>query len=148
MDKLWALLRKYREVVLYLFFGGLTTLVNIAAYALFARALAMDVTLSTVVAWVFSVVFAYLTNRKWVFQSRASGSRAVLCEIGAFFGGRAFSGLLDVGIMFLFAQTLGFNDMIVKILSNVLVIVLNYILSKWIVFRKPKDGAAHGRKDS
>lgn len=148
MDKLWILLRKYREVILYLLFGGLTTLVNIVLYALLARVLLMDVTVSTAIAWVVSVIFAYLTNRKWVFQSRASGSRAILRELIAFFGGRAFSGLLDIGIMFLFAETLGFNDIVVKILSNILVIIINYILSKWIVFRKREDGATQGGKES
>lgn len=136
MNKLRELFQKYREMILYLIFGGLTTLVNIVCYALLARGAGMDVTLSTAIAWAVSVVFAYLTNRKWVFQSKAIGTKAVSYEIATFFGGRVFSGLLDIGIMFLFVEWLGFNDLIVKILSNVLVIILNYLISKWIVFRK------------
>ncbi len=136
MDKLLALLQKYREALLYLIFGGLTTLINIIAYVLLARGLSLDVTFSTAVAWVISVIFAYLTNRRWVFQSKASTAKQLLLEAGAFFGGRVFSGLLDIGIMYLFAQRLGFNDLVIKVLSNIVVIILNYVISKWIVFRK------------
>lgn len=136
MDKLLALLQKYREALLYLIFGGLTTLINIIAYVLLAPGLSLDVTFSTAVAWVISVIFAYLTNRRWVFQSKASTAKQLLLEAGAFFGGRVFSGLLDIGMMYLFAQRLGFNDLVIKVLSNIVVIILNYVISKWIVFRK------------
>lgn len=136
MDRILALLRKYKEPILYLVFGGLTTLINIVVYALLTRAMSMELTLATILAWVAAVIFAYVTNRKWVFQSRAAGFKPILGEAAAFFGGRIFSGLLDLGIMFLFAEKLGFNDLLIKIISNVIVIILNYIISKWIVFRK------------
>ena len=136
MERIRTLLKRYREVIFYLVFGVLTTLVNIVCYYLLARVGGLDVTFSTAVAWVVSVIFAYLTNRKWVFQSKAAGAKSVLYEIGTFFGGRAFSGLLDVGIMFLFVEVLNWNDMLIKICSNVIVVILNYIISKLIVFRK------------
>ena len=143
LDKLKTLFLKYRELILYVFFGGLTTLVNIAAYWMLAWTCGVEELAATAAAWVISVLFAYLTNRKWVFQSRASGPRAILWEVVAFFGGRALSGLMDVGIMALFVKTLHYNDLLVKILSNVLVIVVNYIISKWIVFRRRNgDGTA------
>lgn len=136
MDRIKALYQKYRELILYVFFGGLTTVVNFVSYAVFAKMLGVDEITSTVIAFVLSVIFAYLTNRKWVFQSRASGWRAIGYEVATFFGGRIFSGLLDVLIMYVFVTRLGFYDLLIKILSNILVIILNFIISKLIVFRK------------
>ena len=135
MNKLKHLFFKYREMILYVFFGGCTTLVNIAVYWVFAHPLAVSAEVSAAVAWIASVLFAYLTNRKWVFESRAAGSAAVLREMGAFFACRIGTGLMDVGIMYLFVTAWGFPDMPVKIASNVLVIVLNYVGSKLLVFR-------------
>ena len=136
MDKLKILFRKYREMILYVLFGGGTTLVNIAIYWLCAHPLAVPTEVSAVIAWVASVLFAYLTNRKWVFESRVAGAAAVIKEMGAFFACRAGTGLLDVGIMYLFVTAWGFPDMPVKIASNVLVIVLNYVASKVLIFRR------------
>lgn len=128
---------EHREVLAYLFFGGLTTLVNIASYWVFARLYPFSGTApATLTAWLLSVLFAYATNRRWVFQSRASEAGPILREILSFFGARAFSGLLDLGVMFLFVDCLRFWDMPVKILSNVLVVVINYLLSKFWIFRK------------
>ncbi len=133
----WVMLwKKYREPVLYLVFGGLTTLINVVSYGVLAHGLGWNELWSASLAWVISVLFAYLTNRRWVFQSRASGVKAVLWEAAAFFGGRLFSGGVDLGIMFLFVTLLRFPDIPVKLASNLLVILLNYILSKWLVFRK------------
>lgn len=136
MEKIKALFQKYRELILYVFFGGLTTIVNFVSYALLAKAAHVDEITSTVIAFVLSVIFAYLTNHKWVFQSRAAGWKAVSYEVATFFGGRVFSGLLDVLIMYVFVTRLGCYDLLIKILSNILVIILNFIISKLIVFRK------------
>lgn len=139
MERWKALFVTYKELILYVFFGGLTTLVNLAGYALLARLLHVDELLSTLIAFVLSVIFAYLTNRKWVFESRASGGKAICYEVATFFGGRIFSGALDLLIMYLFVTCLHYNDLLIKILSNILVIILNFIISKWIVFRKGKS---------
>ena len=138
MDKLKSLFQKYREIILYVFFGGLTTLVNIVCYWAVSRFTPLGMDASVVAAWFVSVLFAYLTNRTWVFESRAHGAKAVSWEVLAFFGGRAFSGLLDLGIMWLFVTRLGYPDMLIKIISNILVIILNYVISKLVVFRKKK----------
>lgn len=139
MDKLKQLLQKYRELILYVVFGGLTTLVNIVSYWLFAWVFGADELVSTVIAWVLSVLFAYVTNRIWVFRSQAKGGKAIAWEVLTFFGGRALSGGMDVGIMAIFVKGLAFNDLVVKILSNILVIIVNYVISKWIVFHKKKE---------
>ena len=130
------LLRKYKSQILYLFFGGCTTLVNVAVYGLCAHAANLPTTLSTSIAWFMSVLLAYLTNRTWVFDSRASTAPEVLREIGYFFLCRLATGALDLAIMYVCVDRLGLPDMPVKLLSNVVVIVLNYVISKLIIFSK------------
>lgn len=121
-----------RELVLYVFFGTLTFLVNIITYFLFLDVLGINYLISNVLAWFFSVLFAYITNRIWVFESR---SPDILREMSLFFGGRIFSGAVDTGLMYLFIDVLTIGDLISKIVVQVIVIVLNYIFSKLIVFR-------------
>ena len=133
------LLRRYKSQILYLSFGGCTTLVNVAVYGLCAHGASLSTTLSTVIAWVASVLFAYFTNRTWVFESRASTAPDVLREMGYFFLCRLATGVLDLAIMYVCVDRLGLPDMPVKLLSNVVVIVLNYVASKLFIFAK-KEG--------
>lgn len=141
MEKILSLFQKYREVILYVFFGGCTTLVNILSYFVLTDLMHLDYLVSNAQAWVLSVLFAYVTNRIWVFQSSAAGFAAVFKEIVSFFGFRLFSGGVDMLIMYLAVSVLHFPDKPVKILSNVLVIVLNYIFSKLVIFRKKEKPA-------
>ena len=143
MDKIKALFIKYREVISYLFFGGLTTVVNYAAYLLTAPFF-NTTTIPTAIAWVLAVIFAYVTNRIFVFNSQARGSKVLLREILSFFGARVLSGIVDVGIMWVFADHLGFNDKLMKLASNVFVVIFNYIASKLIIFRKSGKDEKHG----
>ena len=135
MEKIKELLVKYRELILYLVFGVLTTVVNYVSYLIFAP-LFKTTTIPTVIAWVLSVIFAYFTNRVWVFQSHAKGAAALFREVLSFFGARLLSGVIDVGIMWVFADRMGLNDKIVKLASNVFVVIFNYVASKLVVFRK------------
>lgn len=127
---------KYKDVILYLIFGGLTTVVNIAVYWICVHVLGTGVMFGTVAAWALAVLFAYLTNRTMVFHSSAAGAQAVLKEIVSFFGCRLGTGVVDWVIMFVFVTVLRFYDMIVKIAANIIVIVLNYVLSKFVIFKK------------
>lgn len=136
MIKLKELLIKFKSEILYLLFGGLTTLVNIVSYYLFYNVLRCSNVISTVIAWVFSVLFAYVTNRIFVFESKASGTKALLREIAAFFTCRLLTGIMDVAIMWLAVDIMNFNSMLWKIISNVLVIIINYFASKIFVFKK------------
>lgn len=136
LAKIKELLKRYREMVLYLVFGGLTTLVNIASYALFADGMGIHYLVSTVLAWVLSVLFAYVTNRIWVFQSKRTGVKGILLELGLFVGFRALSGVVDMAAMYAGVDLLHIDDLIMKILSNVIVVILNYIFSKLVIFRK------------
>ena len=133
------LLRRYKSQLLYLFFGGCTTLVNVAVYGLCAHAADLSTTWSTVIAWVASVLFAYLTNRTWVFESRAKTAPYVLREMGYFFLCRLATGILDLAVMYVCVDRLGLPDMPVKLLSNVVVVILNYVASKLFVFAKKES---------
>lgn len=129
-------LTKNRSVILYVIFGVLTTLVNIVSYWLLTRWLKQSVNAATVLAWILSVLFAYITNRTWVFDSEAIQPSEVIREIVSFFLARLSTGLLDWLFMFVFVTRLSLPDMPVKIASNILVIVLNYVLSRFLVFKK------------
>ena len=125
----------YREAILYLFFGALTTFTNIIIYTLLAKALKIEYMLSNVIAWIGSVVFAYITNKLYVFESNTNTKRELIMEISAFFTARVLSLVLDIAIMYLGISILHFNDLAVKIISNVLVIIANYFMSKIFVFK-------------
>ncbi len=127
---------KYREIILYIFFGGCTTIVNVVLYYISTRWLGFGTVGSTLLAWWVSVLFAYITNRLLVFQSRNKEVRAILFEFAFFVACRLLTGLLDIFIMYLFVDQLGWNDLIMKILSNLIVIVVNYIASRLLIFKK------------
>jgi putative flippase GtrA len=121
-----------RELVLYVFFGALTFLVNIVTYFIFEDLMGINYLISNILAWFFSVLFAYVTNRIWVFESK---SPDILKEMSLFFGGRIFSGAVDTGLMYLFIDVLMISDLVSKIVVQVIVIILNYVFSKLIVFK-------------
>lgn len=137
MEKIKLLYQRYRELINYLFFGVLTTVVNYVTYLALAPFFTFT-TVPTVVAWILSVLFAYLTNRRYVFCSHTVG-KDVLKEASGFFMARVMSGVLDVAIMWVFVDLIGFNDLLIKLLSNVVVVVFNYIASKMVVFSKKKS---------
>ncbi|MGI6004842.1 MAG: GtrA family protein [Christensenellales bacterium] len=126
---------RHRELVLYLIFGALTTLVNIASFFLL-NLTGLHYMASTVIAWMVSVLFAYVTNRKYVFGSGVRGFGPVLLEMAKFFAMRGVSGGFDVLAMFVMVDLLSVQENIAKLLSNVIVIILNYVFSKLFIFRK------------
>ncbi|MGI5958895.1 MAG: GtrA family protein [Massiliimalia sp.] len=139
---MWTTLKswfnRYREAILYLVFGGLTTAVNFISYLCLTRLFWMTEIPATALAWFLSVIFAYFTNKIWVFQSRDWGWSVVVREGISFLGCRLFSGILDIGIMYVFVTLLHGNDIFVKLVSNVIVIILNYLFSKLWIFKKAK----------
>ena len=130
------LFKKYQQPILYLFFGVCTTAVNIITYYISAHIVSLSVVLSTCLAWAISVIFAYITNKWWVFESKSLRLKAVVLEFLSFTGCRLFTGACDLLIMFIFVDCLAMNDLFVKIASNVLVVILNYIFSKLIIFKQ------------
>lgn len=135
-NKIKKLYEQYKDVIPYLFFGVCTTAVNIVSYAFFAHVLNAGTTASTILAWFFAVLFAYLTNRKWVFKSEAKTSKEIIREVSEFFGFRFATGVLDWLIMVVFVDGFHLNDVIIKAIANIIVIVLNYIASKLVIFAK------------
>ena len=135
---LMQLIKKYKDILLYGIFGVLTTVVNIATYWLAAHPLGLSVMVSTVIAWIAAVLFAYVTNRKWVFHSQAQGTKEIVQEIVSFFACRLATGVVDWACMFIFVDLLHFNDVIIKADANVLVIILNYVASKLVIFKHKK----------
>ncbi|MBJ7687396.1 GtrA family protein [Weissella confusa] len=132
------LLVKFRSQILYLFFGVLTTVVNIVVYALL-RMTDMPVQVSYWLAWFITVLVAYLTNRKWVFKSQASTPREYFDEIVKFYVARLATGVIGSGIMWIGVSWLHQNDMLWNIIQNVFVIVSNYVLSKLVIFKAKQE---------
>ena len=127
---------KFQDVILYIFFGVCTTLVNIITYWLCAHIFLFKVLPSAIVAWFFAVLFAYLTNRKWVFHSEAVRRNEILREVFSFYICRLTTGFIDWALMYVLVDVMNFNDIIIKSIANFLVIILNFIASKLIIFRK------------
>ncbi|MFR2313145.1 MAG: GtrA family protein [Weissella confusa] len=138
VEMVMDLLVKFRSQILYLFFGVLTTVINIVVYALL-RMTDMPVQVSYWLAWFITVLAAYLTNRKWVFNSQASTPREYFDEIVKFYVARLATGLIGSGIMIIGVKWLHQNDMLWNIIQNVFVIVTNYVLSKLVIFRAKKE---------
>ncbi len=129
-------IKKYKDLILYLFFGGLTTLINLIIYHISYTLFQIPNILSTVIAWIFAVVFAYLTNKLWVFHSKAFDVTTLKHEIPTFFTARILTGILDVGIMYIAVDALQRNATLWKLISNLLVVILNYSASKLVIFKE------------
>lgn len=127
--------KKYKDIILYAFFGVCTTLVNVVSFGIISYTVNMTATLGAVIAWGFAVSFAYCTNRKWVFHSEAEGFCNIAREISSFFLCRLATGIVDWLCMWIFVDIYGLHDMLIKLLANILVIILNYIASKLMVFK-------------
>ena len=136
MDKIRALLEKYWDILSYLFFGVLTTVVNYLVYLPCYNLLNLSAAVSNAIAWVVAVAFAYLTNKPFVFRSHDWSAKTVIPELTKFVTCRIGSGLLETGILFLCVDLLAWNGNVWKLITSVLVVILNYVASKLLVFKK------------
>ena len=136
--KLKNLIEKYWDVITYLFFGVLTTVVDYVVSFACHYGLGISETISTVIAWAAAVIFAYLTNKSWVFHSRDWSMKTVLPEFAKFTGSRVFSGVLVTVCIAVTVEMLGWNFVVMKLATSVLNIVLNYIASKLLVFKNQR----------
>ncbi len=131
---------EYKEMINYLIFGVLSTVVNFVTYYVFARLIGVDEVISSGLSWFFSVLFAYITNKIFVFESKTHTIKEFIKEMVSFFLARIVSGALcDVGTFAIMIKVFNINDIIAKIVTQIMVIILNYILSKSIVFKKSKN---------
>ena len=151
INKVKELIIKYKEIITYVIFGGLTTLVNWAVYAVSTRVIPpstpnglseFQLGLCTAIAWIAGVLFAFITNKIWVFESRSFAAKTVIKEFVSFVAARGVTGALEIfGVPFLvwigLNQTIfGIEGMLSKLIVSVIVVILNYVFSKLIVFRK------------
>ena len=134
--KIRAIIVKYWDILSYLFFGALTTLVNYLVYFPCYNLLHLSTVASNVIAWVVAVAFAYLTNKPFVFKSHDWSMKTVAPELAKFVGCRVGSGLLETALLFLTVDLLRWNGNLMKIILSVMVVILNYVGSKLLVFRK------------
>ena len=127
----------YKEVINYLIFGALCTVVNFATYFLFAKILLVEEVTSSGLSWFFAVLFAYITNKLFVFESKTETKKDFFKEIISFFLARILSGILcDVGTFALMVKVFKINDIFSKIVTQIMVIIVNYIFSKLFIFKK------------
>ena len=153
MKKITELIKKYKELLLYVIFGGLTTVVNFIAFWICGKLLGEELYLvSNAIAWFVSVVFAYITNKLFVFESKSFAPKTLLKEIPSFFSARIFSFGVEEGGMWLFVDLLRFGEfslnvfgfaisgqLIAKLILAVFVVILNYFASKFVIFRKKNE---------
>lgn len=135
------LYNKYKELINYLIFGFLTTVVSLVTYYLLTISVLdpkvnIQLQIANIISWCTGVLFAYFTNRSFVFNSK---NKNKMKEFLSFTGARISTLILDMLIMFIFVTVLKGNDKIFKLVSQVLVIIVNYILSKLIVFKKDNN---------
>lgn len=121
-----------KELISYTFFGILTSVINIVVYLLFTDSFHINYIVSNIIAWAISVLFAYVTNRIWVFESK---NENIVKEIFLFYSGRFFTVIVDTAFMILFIDFLHFGNSFSKIVVAIIVIILNYVISKLVVFK-------------
>jgi putative flippase GtrA len=139
LERIQLIFGKYRETILYIVFGVLTTLVNYLVYFPFFNLLCFSAAASNIIAWCAAVVFAFVTNKIFVFCSNIWHIKVVLAEAFRFFLCRVFSGLLETGLLFLTVDFLQWNGNSWKIVLSVVVVILNYFASKVFVFAKVSE---------
>lgn len=150
IEKIKKLFNKYKELISYVFFGVLATIVSIGSFKIFDVILGEHLYMvSNVISWIITVIFAYFTNKLWVFQSKSWKPSIVIKELVGFFGARLFSlGVEELGLWLMIDQMnidrIGFDildfevngNLIAKVIMQVVIVILNYIFSKLIIFKK------------
>ena len=148
-----SLIIKYKELITYGLFGVATTVVNFATFEIASRILGEKLyLLSNVIAWVVCVIFAYITNKLWVFESKSMKADVVVKELFSFFAARGFSFIIEEGGLFLLVDVVGLSDYSLKVLNftisgtfiskaivGVVVVIINYFFSKMFIFKKSKN---------
>lgn len=128
------ILFKYKQFLLYALFGGLTFVVSVVSYGFFCTLLTFNELISNLLSWILAVSFAFFTNRIWVFQSPTNTSTEFFQQLLKFFSGRLATLGVEEIILLLFVTIMHLPNMLVKIAAQIIVIILNYILSKKVIF--------------
>lgn len=138
MAKLWKLFKEYESVIAYLFWGVVTTIVNLAVFQFLSSGIHWNYQVANVIAWFLSVLVAYFTNKVWVFNSHYSTVKAFVKEFLSFYFYRGLTLIMDIIMMYIGVSLLKFDSplqqFIVKVIDNIVVVIANYIFSKWLIF--------------
>jgi len=127
--------KQHKEILLYLFFGGVAFFLNIWLFILIGKFFEINVLLNNAICWIICVSFQYFTNKTWVFEDKTAGFSELLRQIISFFSGRIFTLLVEEVILAVCITLLNFHSLTVKLSAQVIVIILNYIISKMIIFK-------------
>lgn len=128
--------KKYKEILLYLFFGFLTFVLSVSTYVLFNQKFGINELLANIISWLIAVMFAFITNYIWVFQVRENTLKDFLKQMFGFYMGRLFTLCVEEVILAIFVIWMQLDGLFVKVIAQIIVIVLNYVISKLIIFRK------------
>lgn len=140
MTKIKQLWQQYASVISYLVFGVLTTVVNIGVFDVLDTYAHWNYQVATVLAWFISVLFAYITNKLWVFDSKTTTSQALMTELGSFFFFRILSLFMDMAMMWLGISILHASPLLTKVVDNVVIVVVNYLFSRVFIFKRVEQG--------
>ncbi len=130
------LYQKHKEVLLYLFFGGLAVFLNLALFVLFTKRFGWGALFANVVDWVICVLFQFITNKTWVFDAETDSAKGFWAQLAGFFSGRLLTLGVEELMLFVFIDRLHWNSLLVKLIAQIVVIVSNYVISKFFVFKK------------
>lgn len=139
LKKLADWYREHREGMRYLVFGVLSTIINIVVFAICCRIIKIPVLISTIISWIIAVLFAYVTNKLYVFDSKVIQKKELAREIISFFNARIVTLVIETVFLWATVIKLGLNEIIMKIIVNIIVIVLNFVFSKIFIFKEEKN---------
>lgn len=143
MKKISELYKKYKQIILYIFFGVCTTVVNVASYEILYMSTNISNLTSTIIAWLVAVLFAFITNKKYVFNSKSDNLKDKFHKFVSFFVCRGMTGILDVIIMAVAVDYLKLHSLLWKLISNIIVTIINYVTSKLFIFKNLADKTEH-----
>ena len=138
----WDMYRKYEEGISYLFWGGVAFVLSMVLFYIFANIMMLDEQIANIFTWIICVIFAYLTNRTFVFKSKTTGAKAVTKEFVDFTAARLATLVLEIAVLFVCIDLFLWHNMLAKLLGQFLVIVSNYVLSKLWIFKKKDSNEA------
>ena len=136
MDRVKAFMHKYRDMIVYLIFGILTTVVDYLVFIPCYQWLGFTATLSNIIAWTAAVTFAYLTNKPFVFRNYDWSRKTVISELTKFIGCRIGTGAIETTVLFISVDMLHWHGVLMKVVASVMVVSVNYFASKWLIFKK------------
>ncbi|MBR5597786.1 MAG: GtrA family protein [Lachnospiraceae bacterium] len=139
MEFIGKIYRKYKEAIDYLFWGGVAFVLSMVLFYLFANVMSLYEQIANIISWIICVIFTYLTNRTFVFQSKVKGLKNIFKEFKDFVMARLLTLVMENAILFIMIDLLSINNMISKLVGQFVVIVSNYFLSKLWIFKKEKS---------